>query len=458
MQTISDTYRELNRDLHATRGDMYGANSYRWADMVLSLRDEAQANTVLDYGCGKGKLKEALGDPGWMREYDPAIAGKDGEPEKADLIVCTDVLEHIEPEFLDNVLDQIGKLAERAVFLVIATQPAEKHLADGRNAHLSLHDPQWWKQKLSDKFFISSWSATKTEVQMAGSPIMGLPVIIARSAVSETIRYEQALRNCPLVGARVRKQPRNEERLVLVCYGPSLKHTWHDIKLEKRLGAKICSTSGAHDFLIERGIVPDYHVEVDPREHKAFFTRNPHPDVNYWIASCCHPTLIDQLLPHKLALWHVYNSETDRNIIAPNGIDPGNWLISGGGTVGCRAINVMFMAGYRSFSVYGMDCSFDHEGEQHAGVHTGKKQNEWMVRVGKRWFKTSGNLVFTARGFMQNMRVMNSCAVVNDEPCIPGTNDRVELFLHGDGFLSELWLTSMRQNEEEKRIAAAEAA
>ena len=175
MQTISADYRDLNRTLHAERGNAYGGGSYRFADIVLALRDETESATVLDYGCGKGKLKEALGGPEWMREYDPAIDGKDAAPEKADMVVCTDVLEHIEPEFLDNVLDDIAKLAERAVFLVISIQPAEKVLADGRNAHLSLHDADWWRRKLSDKFFISTWSATKQELQMGGSPIMGLP-------------------------------------------------------------------------------------------------------------------------------------------------------------------------------------------------------------------------------------------------------------------------------------------
>lgn len=452
-QTISDDYRALNRELHA-HGRPYGVGSYRWADMVLSLRDETKSDTVLDYGCGKGKLKEALADPEWMREYDPAIDGKDGPPEKADLVICTDVLEHIEPEFLNNVLDDIARLSERAVFLVIATQPAEKTLADGRNAHLSLHDAEWWRRKLSDKFFISTWSATKHELQMGGSKIEGLPIIIAKSAVSETLRYEQAVRNCPLVADRVKLGTRNNERMVLACYGPSLKHTWHGLKYEKqRYGAKICSVSGAHDFLIERGIVPDYHVEVDPREHKAFFTRNPHPDINYWIASCCHPTLIDQLLPHKLALWHVYNSETDRKIHAPDGIDPGNFLISGGGTVGCRAINLMFMAGFRSFSIYGMDCSFDSEGDQHAGVHTGKKQNEWLVKAGKRWFKTSGNMVYTAQGFVQNMRAMAAAALVNDETFIDGTQDRVELFMAGDGLLQEMYQLITEKRDQEKAAA-----
>ena len=51
----------------------------------------------------------------------------------------------------------------------------------------------------------------------------------------------------------------------IVCYGPSLIDTWEDIKLEKEAGNFIVTVSGAHDFLIERGIIPDVHIECDPR-------------------------------------------------------------------------------------------------------------------------------------------------------------------------------------------------
>ena len=47
-----------------------------------------------------------------------------------------ELMEHIEPECLEEVLDNLQWLSLKAVFLVIATRPAKKMLADGRNAHL----------------------------------------------------------------------------------------------------------------------------------------------------------------------------------------------------------------------------------------------------------------------------------------------------------------------------------
>lgn len=437
---ISDGYLAQNKALHQSE-DSYGRSGWRWADTVLRLREETKSNSVLDYGCGKGVLGDALGHPNWLREYDPAITGKDIAPlTVSDLVVCTDVLEHVEPEHLDGVLDHIHSLSRVAVMLVISTVPAVKTLDDGRNAHINLHDAKWWREKLAEKFVIKTWNEHAGEIVAIGSSIRMIGEIIAKSAVSDTIRFEQAAINCAKTPARVQEAKAHGGRAVIVCYGPSLEQTWRNIVVERKLyGAKIVTVSGAHDFLISKGIIPDIHAECDPREHKAFFTRNPHSDVNYWMASCCHPKAIDQLTGNKLSLWHVYNSETDMQIVAPDGVDPGNWLLMGGASIGARVVNLMFQAGYRSFSIYGMDCSFSDRGAQHAGPHSGKQKAEWPVRVGERWFKSSGDMVHIARSFMSQIRSLYQVASLNNDPFLEGTTERLELYVHGDGLLQEMY-------------------
>jgi Protein of unknown function DUF115 len=453
MTLITEQYRELNRKLHDSP-EKFGTGSWRWSEMVRTIMDETESKTVLDYGCGKGNLKHALGDPEWLREYDPAIPGKDEEPVVgSDLVVCTDVLEHIEPELLDSVIDNIHVLAKRAVFLVISTKTAKKFLEDGRNAHLSLHDADWWKEKLSKKFVIGHWKVDGTEVVMVGTSLLEVVSLIAKSAVSDDIRYENALVNCKKTAARVPLSTDiapHDRRCVLVCSGPSLRQTYHHIRLEKKLyGATIVTVSGAHNFLIERGIIPDIHMDVDPREHKGFFTKTPHPEVNYYMASCSHPKTIDNLLGSKLSLWHVHNSPEDLKIIAPDGPDPGNSLVSGGGSAGCRAFNVMYLLGYRSFSIYGMDCSFAEDGAQHTGPHSGKLQDQWPVMVGDRWFYSSGTLISIARGFVENFKTLQVFSKRAKEPFIEGTTDRLEMFLHGDGLLQEMY----RYQDGMKKVA-----
>jgi 2-polyprenyl-3-methyl-5-hydroxy-6-metoxy-1,4-benzoquinol methylase len=163
---ISDEYRALNAQMHMEKH--YGVSGYQWNDKIEQLRGEFNLRTVLDYGCGQGSLGESLGHPDWLREYDPAIEGKNRPPATvSDLVVCTDVLEHIEPDRLDTVLKHINSLSRNMVFLSICTVPAEKHLADGRNAHLSLHDAAWWRNKLDEvKFLIADFKEVPGGVQV----------------------------------------------------------------------------------------------------------------------------------------------------------------------------------------------------------------------------------------------------------------------------------------------------
>lgn len=107
-------------------------------------------SSILDYGCGAGTLGTALKAQAWpfdFREYDPAVPGKDAMPRPADLVVCTDVLEHIERDRLDTVLGHIRALSMQGTFLVISTVPAHKSLPDGRNAHLIVESPDWWRER-----------------------------------------------------------------------------------------------------------------------------------------------------------------------------------------------------------------------------------------------------------------------------------------------------------------------
>jgi hypothetical protein len=457
LQTISDEYILLNRQLHDENAS-YGDSSWRHAQKVEELREDYDCVTVLDYGCGKGSLKRGLGNPDWMREYDPAVPGKDARPEIADLVMCTDVMEHIEPGLLDNVLTDLSRLAGKAAYLVIATRESVKLLPDGTSPHKIVQNAGWWRSKLEEKFVVLETRTTGAdEVSMLVSPIRQITEIRSKSAVSDTIRFENALRNCSVIKERALGEDlakRHNGRVCIVGFGPSLHQTWHYLQTERRaFGAKIVTVSGAHDFLISRGVIPDYHVEVDPREHKCFFTRNPHPDVTYWVASCCHPKLVDNLVEKdvKRALWHLYNSDNDFKIVRPkDGPDPGGLLVCGGSGVGARAVSLFVCQGYRSISLYGMDCSFaNDDGAQHAAEHTGKLKPEWTVRVRDRWFRSSAQMVYMARSMVDQLRSVEVSCKQWGEPFIEGTTNHCEFFFHGDGLLPAMIVEGNRLGELE---------
>ena len=145
---ISPEYLEMNKALHATGN--YGLRGADRVKDVLYLAVTFEANSILDYGCGQGTLKKNMAFP--VQEYDPAIKGKDSLPRPADLVVCTDVLEHIEPECLEAVLAHLKSLTKTACYVVVHIGAAKKILSDGRNAHLLQKPAMWWEEKLLKYF------------------------------------------------------------------------------------------------------------------------------------------------------------------------------------------------------------------------------------------------------------------------------------------------------------------
>lgn len=168
-QVISSDYIAQNKSLHEINTS-YGVSVLKHVDTIKNLYEKIEAKSLLDYGCGKGLLAKQLDFPIW--EYDPCVLGKDFPPRAADLVVCIDVLEHIEPEYLDNVLGDILRCTKKIAFFIIATRPAGKFLPDGRNTHLIQEGKEWWIKKLSEFFDVPEKGVfeKKGEIYMVVSP------------------------------------------------------------------------------------------------------------------------------------------------------------------------------------------------------------------------------------------------------------------------------------------------
>lgn len=146
---ISDSYRAQLRAMHERRNGRWGDKGFKHADVALRL---AAGGSILDYGSGMGTLRQLilqLHPDADVRNYDPGIPEDSAMPVPADVVICTDVLEHIEPDHLDEVLQHIFSLARRAIYLQIALFPAKKTLPDGRNAHLIVQPTGWWLPRVT---------------------------------------------------------------------------------------------------------------------------------------------------------------------------------------------------------------------------------------------------------------------------------------------------------------------
>lgn len=215
----------------------------------------------------------------------------------------------------------------------------------------------------------------------------------------------------------------HEGTLSIVCFGPSLKHTWQNVK------RPFMTVSGAHDFMASRGMVPDYHTDCDPREYKCEHTKNPIKGVKYLMATCCHPKMWEQLKDQDVYLWHLHNGAETDEWLKVN--DPGKDRVGGGTTAGSRAFELGARLGFRKFEVYGMDCSFEGE-ETHAGSHNGKKQRRIRVRCAEREFDTSPQMVESAREMQKMFSIYD-----------------VDVTLHGDGLLAKMLSEGKRMKEQE---------
>lgn len=147
----SPSYAALQEQFHKERPD-YGVSGQRYADTVLQVAAHLNTRDILDYGCGKATLQKCIPFP--IQNYDPFVPEYSKRPVAADLVVCTDVMEHIEPEYVEAVLREIQSLSKKAVFFQIATRPASKTLPDGRNAHLIVETGNFWLSRVMDVFDI----------------------------------------------------------------------------------------------------------------------------------------------------------------------------------------------------------------------------------------------------------------------------------------------------------------
>lgn len=143
---ISDKYRRLNREAH--KDPAYGTTAHIHAPFLQGILDRAQAETLLDYGCGKQTLRAAVTGVDY-RGYDPALPGLDAPPEPADAVYCGDVMEHVEPEFTDAVLADVIRLAVKVAVFVICCAPGARVLGDGKPAHRNVHQAEYWRTKLA---------------------------------------------------------------------------------------------------------------------------------------------------------------------------------------------------------------------------------------------------------------------------------------------------------------------
>lgn len=151
--TVSQSYAEQYKLMHSDPMMFPGEQAFYADAYIHSAIKNFNVTEVFDYGCGKGlqytqgKLHKKWGVS--VTLYDIGVNRFSIKPNRTfEMVISTDVLEHIEPEAVTSVLNEIDNYATKVVLVSIATRPAKKTLPDGRNAHLTVQPQEWWLNEI----------------------------------------------------------------------------------------------------------------------------------------------------------------------------------------------------------------------------------------------------------------------------------------------------------------------
>ena len=132
---------------------------------IKNIIANTKSKSLIDFGCGKARYyfeKIKVKDITFQNVpkyweinkytlYDPGVDKFSKYPsEKADAVLCIDVIEHIPQQDKFEFINAIFKLANKFIFMNIACYPAIKFFPDGRNVHLTIKSPKEWKKIISD--------------------------------------------------------------------------------------------------------------------------------------------------------------------------------------------------------------------------------------------------------------------------------------------------------------------
>ena len=165
---ILEVYKKLHlngTELDSAENTFDGKSLKFFFQPIKQVIDLTKSKSVVDFGCGKAKyyFEEIFINKNsysnitnfWNIDdvilYDPGVKDFSEYPtRKADGVICIDVVEHIPESDAITFIEELFKLANKFVFIVIACYPAKKFLPDGRNVHLCLKSSNEWRKIIKD--------------------------------------------------------------------------------------------------------------------------------------------------------------------------------------------------------------------------------------------------------------------------------------------------------------------
>lgn len=225
----------------------------------------------------------------------------------------------------------------------------------------------------------------------------------------------------------------NPEPIVLCAGGPSLKRYLPNIRKRAEAGRMIVSVNGTHDFLMENGIRPALHVQLDGRPFMSRFVENPVDGCAYFIASHSDPGVFDALEGQRVYIFHTGYHKTAETILEH--YYRGNYHVcAGGSTVTLRTIWLLTVLGRFRQEIFGFDSCF--LGKKHHAYSQEENDTDRMVSIIPDLLG-EGNKQFWCAPWMASQ-------ADEFQRMIAKVGDRFQLAVYGPGLIAHMLRTGAR--------------
>lgn len=179
---------------------------------------------------------------------------------------------------------------------------------------------------------------------------------------------------------RLNEYLESQKGSISICgFAPSLKDYWPLVK------GDVMACNRAHDWLIERGLVPKWCLLMDPLEIIADMV-TPHEGVTYLVASRCHEAVFEKLKDSRVIVWHAAGDKPIMPILEEKGVmEP---TVNGGTACVTRGMVLAIAMGYTDVHIFGADSSFPEGSHTHLEKSM-VEEKEIEVQVDGRRFRAT---------------------------------------------------------------------
>lgn len=354
-------------------------------DAVEESAPDSKGGTLIDFGCGTGRAAKLLDEHFDVTPMDFAPNCLDEEvaehfggrfvehditkktPLRAEWGYCTDVMEHLPPEEVDDALSTILEASENVFFQIANFHDHYGGHPDIQDhLHLTVWDYDQWLKKFNDHGVIihRSMDFGKYVIFMV-SGYRGFLFNRMKMNTPEDQVFKQVRENLGRGLQQLRPfEEQLNQKVVVLGGGPSLNDYVDEIKEHKKNGAKIITMNGSYGWAKEHDLWPVTQFMIDARKFNKRFMEPVSEDNVYILAAQVHPDIFDILPSDKT--W-IFNANLDEGCVQISEEILGemytDWFpLPGGSSVMLRALPALQMMGFRDVEVYGFDsCLMGHD-------------------------------------------------------------------------------------------------